>query len=116
MPARARLAVVCALAALSVSDAIAGIAVPTIWSGPDIVFAKANKADPLLPGNQDFLTENVRFTRGDIQGLLNAVTECDEFSCAFTHSFSPQDTEWATDLIEENDGITITAANWNQLE
>jgi autotransporter-associated beta strand protein len=61
----------------------------TIWGGPIVHFEKPDGADGTLPANQDFLTANVIFARGSVQGLYNAATES-----SFTHFLSPAGTEW----------------------
>ena len=62
-----------------------------MWSGPRVVFTKANGADPKQAANQDRLTSNVWLTRGGSQGLYNIAREA-----FFSHSVSPADTEWAS--------------------
>ena len=73
----------------------------TVWSGPKIVFTKADGASASQASNQDRLTANVFLTRGATQGLYNAAREA-----VFTHSVSPADTEWASG----------TTANYNSLQ
>src|SRR5690606_38514388 len=104
-----------ALAATLNCVARASRAEPIVWTGPDVSFTKMNNSDFLLPENQDFLTDNVRLTRGALQGMINAVYECDEFACTYTRNLSPQDTEWATGLMQQNSGLTISAENWESL-
>jgi hypothetical protein len=87
----------------------------SVWSGYTFPFSKPAFSDYLLPENQDRITDNVWLTRGASQGLVNAVSECDEVDCSYMHTFSPDGTEWATDLIAENLGENIEAANWEQL-
>jgi hypothetical protein len=69
----------------------AGTEAASVWSGPKIVFMKADTADPKQPDNQDRITPNVWLTRGASQGLYNVAREA-----SFTHSVSPADTEWAS--------------------
>jgi hypothetical protein len=86
-------------------------AAPVVWSGPlDTTFSKSGTADPTLPQNQDRISENVWLTRGSLQGPFNIAIEA-----AYQPGVSPGDTEWATDVIPENDGLDISAANWQQL-
>ena len=87
---------------------------PRRSSGPDLRFRiqQGDRADPLLPANQDRLTDNVQLTRGDIKGLLNAALDCDAFGCTYSDN-SPKGTEWATEL--QNSGATIAATNWAAL-
>ncbi len=85
---------------------------PSVWTGPTLTFSKASGVDPLLPENQDHLTDNVQFTRNDFQGLLNASVDCDALECIYSDN-SPQGTEWATEL--QNPGETISATNWAEL-
>ena len=73
----------------------------TIWTGPRVVFTKANGADPTLAANQDRLTANVWLTRGTSQGLYNAAREA-----SFAHNFSPADTEWATGTTANYTSLT----------
>jgi hypothetical protein len=87
-------------------------AAPVVWSGATLTFSKASGADPLLPANQDHLTDNVRLTRNDTQGLLNAALDCDAFGCIYSDN-SPAGTEWATQL--QNPSATIAATNWAAL-
>jgi hypothetical protein len=68
-----------------------GTKAATVWSGPKVVFTKADGADPRQTSNQDPLTPNVRLTRGNSQGLYNVIREA-----TFSHSVSPADTEWAS--------------------
>jgi hypothetical protein len=69
----------------------AGTEAAGVWSGPKIVFTKADTADPKQPDNQDRITPNVWLTRGASQGLYNVAREA-----SFTRSVSPADTEWAS--------------------
>ena len=87
----------------------------TVWSGYTFPFSKPAFSDYLLPEFQDRITDNVWLTRGASQGLVNAVSECDEEDCFYAHTFSPEGTEWATDLIAANASEDIEAANWQQL-
>lgn len=81
----------------------------TVWSGFDFSFSRPNDADPMLPQNQDRITDNVWLTRLVQEGLFNIRQET---SYALT---SPADTQWATDLMSANAGETIAAANWADL-
>lgn len=103
--------------ALALLPAIAHVAsAETIWSGLSTTFTKADGTSPLLPANQDRITDNVYFTRNSFgQGLLNAKTECTGTGCSYTHELSPQGTEWATDLVAGNSAQTIAATNWQDL-
>ena len=58
-----------------------------VWDGPVITF---NHPDGAGASVRDQLTPGVWLTRDTSQGLINAATEA-----AYTHFFSPQDTEWA---------------------
>ena len=87
-------------------------AAPVFWTGPTLTFSKAASVDPLLPANQDRLTNDVWLTRNDFKGLLNAVLDCDVFGCTYSDN-SPMGTEWATEL--QNSGATIAATNWAAL-
>jgi hypothetical protein len=82
----------------------------TVWTGFDVQFSKDLFADPLLPENQDRITDNVWITRGVNRGLFNIRVEM-----GYVDNFSPEDTEWATALMPENAGEAITAANWSEL-
>ena len=75
----------------------------TVWSGPKVVFTKAAAADPKQDVNQDRLTSNVWFTRGNSQGLYNIAREA-----VFTHSVSPADTEWASGTTANYASLTYT--------
>lgn len=94
------------LQGLLVASGSAG-AVPIVWSGPLLSFAKASGADFTLPANQDALTPHVILTRASTQGLFNIAQES-----SFSPT-SPVDTLWATDL--NNPGQTISAANFAAL-
>ncbi|MEY2410405.1 MAG: hypothetical protein QOF48_3075, partial [Verrucomicrobiota bacterium] len=75
----------------------------TVWTGPALVFTKANSADPTQAANQDRITSNVWLTRGSAQGLYNIAQET-----AFTHSVSPLDTEWATGTTASYSTLSYT--------
>ena len=66
-------------------------AAATVWTGPKMVFTKADNTDAGLAANQDRLTPKVWLTRGGTQGLYNIASEA-----FFSHSLSPVDTEWAS--------------------
>ena len=85
---------------------------PTIWTGPTIAFSKLGFADPLLPQNQDRLTDNVWLTRGSSEGMFNIAPGNEPNYQRYT---SPADTRWATSVIPANAGKTISAANFSQL-
>jgi hypothetical protein len=87
-------------------------AAPVVWTGPTLTFSKASSVDPLLPANQDRITNDVWLTRNDFKGLLNAALDCDAFGCTYSDN-SPMGTEWATEL--QNSGATIAATNWAAL-
>jgi hypothetical protein len=87
-------------------------AAPVVWTGPAFTFSKASGADPLLPANQDRLTDDVQLTRNNTKGLLNAALDCDAFGCTYSDN-SPRGTEWATEL--QNPGASIDAMNWAAL-
>ena len=74
-----------------------------MWSGPKVVFTKADGADPTQAANQDRLTSNVWLTRGGSQGLYNIAKEA-----FFTHSVSPVDTEWASGTTANYASLTYT--------
>ena len=78
---------------------------PRRSSGPDLRSRSARPPvlDPLLPANQDRLTDDVWLTRNDFKGLLNAALDCDAFSCTYSDN-SPMGTEWATEL--QNSGAS----------
>jgi len=73
------------------APALAGERTPTIWSGRHYFFEKENFADWNLPENQDRITDTVRITRKNNQGIFNIAQE-DEYN----DLVSPADTEWAT--------------------
>jgi hypothetical protein len=62
----------------------------TIWTGPTMIFTKADNVDWTLQENQDRITPNVWITRANSQGIFNIVTEA-----GYQEKFSPQDTRWA---------------------
>jgi hypothetical protein len=98
--------------ALCFSVAAQATSAPLVWTGPSIIFSKPAGGDPLVPSNQDRLTDDVAFTRGSFQGLLNADADCDASGCTYQDD-SPSGTQWATSL--QNPGATITATNWAAL-
>ncbi|OGA50631.1 MAG: hypothetical protein A3G25_09050 [Betaproteobacteria bacterium RIFCSPLOWO2_12_FULL_63_13] len=77
----------------------------TVWTGPRVVFTKADGTDSKQAANQDRLTSNVWLTRGGSQGLYNAARET-----FFSHNLSPADTEWATGTTANYASLTYT--NW----
>ncbi|MEX2308151.1 MAG: hypothetical protein WD738_11190 [Pirellulales bacterium] len=91
------------------------LAAPAVWSGLTFTFSKAAFADPALAENQDHITDDVWFTRGDSRGLLNAFSECPLGFCSYIDNFSPEGTAWATDVMAANAGKTIAATNWGEL-
>ncbi len=62
-----------------------------IWSGRTFFFSKAPFADPSISTNQDHITPLVAITRGNTQGIYNAV-----FESNYVHDVSPSGTAWAT--------------------
>src|SRR3954464_412161 len=88
-------------------------AVPTVWSGPTVIFTKtgANTTDTTNPLNQDRLTDHVWLTRASSQGMFNIAPGRENAST----SSSPADTEWSTSVMSANVGKTIAASNWQQL-
>lgn len=92
------------IAVMFIGSAASGSA-QTIWSGPDVVFAKAAFADPMDAANQDRLTANVAITRGNVQGIYNAVAEN-----SYASNSSPSDTEWA--LGKTSDIGSLSFADW----
>jgi glucose/arabinose dehydrogenase len=75
----------------------------TIWTGPSIVFAKQDSADPTLAANQDRITSNVWLTRASRRGLFNIAKEPE-----FAHNVSPSGTEWATGSAGNWQSLTFT--------
>lgn len=73
-----------------------------IWDGPVISF---NHPDGSGTTVQDQLTPNVWLTRDTSQGLINAFSET-----AYTHNFSPQDTEWAFGSLDNY--ASLGYASW----
>lgn len=78
-----------------------------IWTGPDMVFTKANFADWTLAENQDRITDGVWLTRQNTQGLFNIAVES---SYDRTNNTSPAGTEWAVGDI--NDWDTLNYESW----
>lgn len=72
---------------------------PTVWTGPKLIFTKANFADPTDPANQDAITDAVVLTRGERGSLINVVIE------GSANSSSPGGTEWAVGTSEALDGL-----------
>ncbi|MGE0337085.1 MAG: hypothetical protein AB7Q76_17475 [Gammaproteobacteria bacterium] len=74
------------------------------WTGPRITFTRANNsANPLLPENQDRITDGIWITRGTTAGLFNAHSETGY------SGFSPAGTEWVfgRSLADGIDGVTF---------
>ncbi|MCM4169878.1 hypothetical protein DHD32_00180 [Arenibacter sp. TNZ] len=65
---------------------------PFIWDGPKLIVEKISNTDWTQAENQDFLTDNVIFTRDNNGSLFNIAKEAsyDDFNYQ-----SPIDTEWA---------------------
>jgi hypothetical protein len=82
----------------------------TVWSGPTISFTKNDFANVNLPENQDRITADVWITRNVNGGIFNINQESQ-----YT-SGSPVGTLWATGLMEANEGKTIAATNYADLE
>jgi hypothetical protein len=82
----------------------------TVWSGFTKSFTRPSFSDGGQPENQDTLTSNVTFARHSSQGLFNAAVED-----SYTRHTSPQGTRWASNYIEDNDGLEIAATNWEAL-
>jgi hypothetical protein len=79
----------------------------TVWTGSAVTFTKAPFANPTLASNQDSLTSNVALTRGNNEGLYNAVLES-----SYSGAQSPVDTEWAFAGLNGNPSSGVTAANF----
>ena len=84
------------------SGAIKITTTPVIWNGPTITFSKANYADYTLVQNQDVLTNTVKLTRANDQGLFNIAAES-RFG-----GVSPSNTEWAEGLLTNYTNLTYT--------
>lgn len=108
------------LLSLSASLVVTNAARATqIWDADNGVleFTKPSSVDPTLPANQDAITSNVVITRGEIQGIYNAVLEI-----GYAMNESPADTEWAFSGLNANptflfgDGAenfaTLSFTNW----
>jgi hypothetical protein len=95
---------------LALSSGAPPAAAETVWSGPSIHFARL-EISPSPAANYDRLTDHVGLTRGTTGGMFNVFQEN-----LFNASQSPRGTEWATNLVGNNGGKTIAAANWQQLE
>ena len=78
----------------------------TIWNGPLITYTQP-ASDPTQAANQDLLTTNVSLTRAVSAGMFNGLTET-----AYTHDFSPADTEWAVGRLDQYSSLTYTS--WEQ--
>ncbi|MDD2675728.1 MAG: hypothetical protein PHF81_12690 [Flavobacterium sp.] len=88
------------------SGAIKITTTPVIWNGPTITFSKANYADYTLVQNQDVLTNTVKLTRANYQGLFNIATE------SGFGGISPSNTEWAEGLLTNYTNLTYRT--WQQ--
>ena len=80
----------------------------TIWNGPRITFTKANGTSATQAQNQDRITDTVRLTRANTQGIFNIAQES-----GYT-STSPAGTEWAFGTTGNLDGLTFrTWLSWH---
>src|SRR5262245_41931731 len=91
---------------LAVAATTRVFAAPTLWTGPNVTFSKANGANPSLAANQDRLTATTWLTRGSSQGLYDAHDES-----FFSHFLSPSDTEWADGSLANYASLSYT--DWN---
>ena len=103
-----RLVIGCAFVALCGLSGNSLSAAPVVWTGPNLTFSKSGLQSPELPAHQDRLSDNVWITRGGAAsgGIFNIKVE--DF---YSTSGSPADTQWATSVLSENSGKTITATN-----
>jgi hypothetical protein len=85
-------------------------AAQTVWSDLTFSYTRVDFGDWTEPEHQDRITDNVWLTRQLQQGLFNVNQEG-----GYSANVSPADTEWATDLMPENDGEAIEATNWDDL-
>lgn len=76
----------------------------TVWNGPIISYAQPG-TDPTQAVNQDRVTSKVWLTRAGTMGLFNVFKEA-----AYTHSLSPNDTEWAYGTLANYQSLSYT--NW----
>lgn len=83
-------------------------AVPTVFTGYDVMFSKEGFADPMDPANQDPITANVILTRGNTSGIFNIASETNYMSFS-----SPAGTRWA--FPHNNPEATISATAWEML-
>src|SRR5688572_2491697 len=110
MPRTLIIAVVAWATTATLHFAISGsAAAQTVWTGFAHSFTKPLFGEATAPENQDRITDNVWLTRGNNRGLFNIRKE------ASYSDLSPADTEWATELIQANEGKKITATNWANL-
>jgi|GEM_PF-808148 len=70
----------------------------TLWTGPSIIFEKADYVDFTIPENQDRITNLVWITRDENGGIFNIRQE-DSFDRV--NRTSPLGTEWANGKISE---------------
>ncbi|MBB6430270.1 PEP-CTERM sorting domain-containing protein [Algisphaera agarilytica] len=106
---RMRLGLVLVAGLIALQSAVAG-ATPTVWSGLDFAFTKANGADHTDPANQDAITSQVELTRAATQGLFNIAAE------SGYKATSPAGTEWA--FLQNNPGQSeqdLVSTNWSLL-
>lgn len=81
----------------------------TEWNGPAITFSKAPNADWNLEVNQDVITDNVKITRKNNQGIFNIAQEAGYQQGA---NVSPVDTEWAFGNISDGVG-SLSFTTWD---
>ncbi len=78
-----------------------GLKAQTIWTGSTTTFIKEKNGDWTLEANQDRITSNVWFTRGDNGGIFNFAAEP-----MGATNISPKDTEWAYGTTENYASLT----------
>jgi autotransporter-associated beta strand protein len=85
----------------------ASVSASVVWNGPIISFTKPSGADWTQAANQDRMASDVWITRANTQGIFNIAPG---FETSYTHSFSPQNTEWAYGTLANFNTLTYT--NW----
>jgi len=84
-----------------------------IWSGYGLAFTKPNGANWTLEINQDRITDRTWITRQFQRGVFNIRTEVEYDFVGFS---SPENTEWAYDLVlNGNEGQLMAATNFANL-
>ena len=88
---------------VSITDVEEDAVIYSVWEGISITFTKDDGGDPTSSSQQDYITDNVKITRGNNGGqIYNIVTES-----SADRDASPADTEWALGKIDQIADLTF---------